>query len=230
MWAITSVTALCCLHLAYSGHAGTPPQGKPSLEVLSVLQKVERAYGSIKSARIETLLTVRGPGGTFFATSRISYEAPNKVHATFEMPTDGGGREGVVFVSDGKTIWQKVGSRLRKWPFSLEVIQNDGPPVYIETLALWDSHRQLMTARGLWDSRLSLSKGKWEGRDWIVVVAQQPKEGLYEYYVDPKTYLISRTMLYVTPGDRTQGVEYRVMRFERNAKIAPDTFKPFPDP
>jgi outer membrane lipoprotein-sorting protein len=167
--------------------------GTQSQDAGAVIQRLNTRYAKIASAKMTVKFTVFGPK-SISAVTTLQYSSPNKiwskvVSSDLSIPT-------FTYVSDGKQV-QAVGRPgYGTKAFALQTVQDDGPPVYKETLLLWDRERQLFErTKGF---GYTAKKEAKDGKQWIVLVEDVPTHAeAYHYYIDPASGLIKRTLMYM---------------------------------
>lgn len=196
-------------------------------EVDELLSKMRKAYRSAKTAKLVVETKVDSQD-KFRAQTKVSFKSPNKIHArTTGLP---GGVE-ITMVSDGRRMIVSGPGGNQNLDFSMQnalrnLVGN------LETICFWDWQRQLSNESGgnMQQSDLSITKEKWEGKEWIVLDEDAPSVGLFvRYYVDPQSFLIWRTIQMTQegkPSKRKVIQDFVVKSLEIDPEIDESIFKP----
>ena len=181
------------------GTAVSRPRASDDVEKL--LAHMRASYQTISGAT----MTYRTTGERPIAGS-IEYARPATITADLDVSHFGN----VNVRADGKTIRvTETGGVPYETSYSLDAIRR-AVVANLEVISLWDSERQLKTAEGGNMAGPDLSIGPsqtWNGREWIVL-DEKAGSGVYRYFIDPKTYLIWRTV--ATRGDGTVFYDGRI--------------------
>ncbi len=199
-----------------------------ALSVSTLLSRMRSAYASAGTARLSAVITFYpSPEQVLRLSLEMEYIKPDRVRVLLSS-----GEERVLVVSDGKVVsvvHEPSGSRLLN-PFSLEHL-NASVPGNLETICFWDWRRQLSSeGEGkMAGSQLRLLSGvEWNGKKWVVLEERDEKlDLLVKYYVDPKTFLIMRTVVYgLARGSLYQ--EAQVVALEAGIKLEEERFRIVP--
>jgi len=196
-------------------------------DVEAMLKTLRDNYQKLKTARIEVSSIVRGQGGEDIPlTSVVTYKAPLSFRMVSKGPTMGAGNS-LIMITDGKQSSTKTpDGKTEKAKFDLDKI---AAPLNLESLCLWDWKRQLSTDKGanMHDSKLRLlQKETWKDKDYMVLEETAERSKVFvRYYIEPKTKLIVRTVVY-SLDDMTQVLQdHKVTKMELNPKVDPSLFK-----
>ena len=197
--------------------------------VEGLLAKMHTAYSKIHSVDMTVTVQLGNPNKYVTTDCRIRWMAPNLIREDISKSKESDNGKviepGFTFVCDGKqqqTIGRRDGKNGIK-PFSPAAVQDDGAPVYKEALCIWDWKRQWSGEKGGKASgfRYQTAAPTSNGKKWIGLAETSPdKTESFQYYIDPNTYLIKRTLYYL-PGDqgwRPVG-NYVVTAFKPNVKL-----------
>lgn len=197
-----------------------------SADVEALLANMRKAYAAVKSARLVTQTVRNGQGPSVNATVTTNYIAPLNVHFAIrgmhEAPKGGQ----AVVVTDGKRIqyhgFSGPANEIRYQPDRLNV----NLPINLETINFYDYKRQLSTERGgnMRRSSLKIVKGEvWKDKTWTVL-EETVDNLLIRYFVDPKTFLMHRTVM---SGLKTKRLlmDAVIVDMRVNAPVDPKLFK-----
>jgi len=190
------------LIIAYCSRQAAMPK-----DVQDLLDKMHAAYSKIHSADMTVSVQLGSPQKYFTLSSRIRYVEPNLFREDISESKSSdpsiASVPGFTFICDGKNE-QCTGRADGKdgiKPFSRAHVQDDGAPVYKEALCVWDWDRQWSPPKGGAGFHYELGSPIVNGKKWIgLAETSADKSESFEYYIDPDTYLIKRT-LYFLPGD-----------------------------
>jgi hypothetical protein len=204
------------------------------VDVDELLNKVHAAYQKIHSADITVRVQFGATEKNYVLTCRTRWVSPYLIHQDISdakpslpsLPIE----HGFTYICDGKKL-QTIGRSKEKdgiKNFSLSSIQDDGAPVYKETTTLWDWQRQWRGEKGGKQAgfQYHTAMPTWNGKKWIGIAEMDPGGEYFQYYVDPKTYLIKRVVYYVAgEKDWVPAGNYVVTAFQANPKIDPSIFR-----
>ena len=158
-----------------------------------LLMRMRDAYASVDHARLETRERRLTPSGWSTREGTVEYWADSRLRARFSIPDYGE----VEVESDGFKI--TVRDATRSGP---DVVRYDAGNLNrallgnLEVYSFYDAFRQLSTAAGGFMSGSSLEVRldmEWAGSSWTVL--EETAGGLrIEYFVDPRSHLIWRTV------------------------------------
>ena len=209
----------------------TYPDAK--IDVNDLMNKMHAAYAKLHSADITVKVQLGSPQKYYVLTCRTRWVSPYLIRQdiseakpnTPDNPTE----HGFTYICDGKNLQTTGRDKDHDGvkPFSLSSIQDDGAPVYKETMTLWDWKRQWCGEKGGKGYEYHTARPTWNGKTWIGLAEINPPHNEYfQYYIDPKTYLIKRVVYYMAGESGWMPVgNYVVDQFTANAKIDRSLFK-----
>lgn len=165
-------------------------------EVEDLLAKMRKAYKGMKSATFMLESTLQGANGDIVVKMKGGFKSPNKMYADIDFED-----MKLKIISDGKRIYalNDVMDQVADIPYSDD---NMGRALNnwanLEVINFYQWKKQLSTTEGnnMYGSKLSIRQNEeWNGKKWIVLEESAPQVNVYvEYYIDPKTHLIWRTV------------------------------------
>jgi outer membrane lipoprotein-sorting protein len=196
-------------------------------DVEQLLAKMRETYSGTRTAR----MVVKTTGSRFGKdpiTTELTYMKERKIYAKLSGQSSLPGRSRV-FISDGKKVSiDDLSGNVQQSEFDLDFIPM---PINLEAMSFWDWKRQLSTAEGanMHDSRFRLRKDvSWNGKSWLVLEETAYGQNVYaEYYIDSKTSLIHRVLVYALKDDKKGklNLETVVTKLERNIRVDSKLFK-----
>ena len=188
------------------------------------LSNVRNAYKDVSSALFYVKFTAtdsRGVEG--HGEVRYEYVAPKQVRAAFKGLAGGL----AVLICDGQKIGTFTSNGKRKLvPFTTKTLTSL-LPTNVETLAFFDSNHVLSRERGgeMFGSELTVFANKeWKSKHWKVLRETNRQDSVQvDYYVDPTTNLIWRTLGEDTKTHK-QFIDAEVLELDIKAKIASSRF------
>jgi len=186
----------------------------------ALLEKMNKAYSSVKSAKF----SVEGKGYVRDATTKMDvvFAAPHKIRATVTGLFGEGSKTIFTTTGDKVTIVDAEG-KMEKREVDFDQMRLTGN---LETLCFWDHKAQLSASDGgnMQGSTLKvIAKESWNGKDWIVLEEDAPQVGVeVRYFIDPKTYLIWRTLTKSKDGGNT--TESWITKLELDPKVSDKDF------
>ena len=198
-------------------------------EVEDLLAKMRKAYKNIGTVTFKLESTILTPNGDIVIHMIGGFKSPNKMYVDIELP---GAR--VKVVSDGKKVYSVRGDseRIMEMPYNIDVLGDALMGANLEVINFYDWERQLSTGAdgNMHDSKLSIRKNeKWNGKNWLVLEESAPKaaegRGVYvEYYIDPKTHFVWRTVQMSLDKEFTRG-DFILKSLKKGAKISDKRFQ-----
>ncbi|MCH8978504.1 MAG: hypothetical protein IH945_04585 [Armatimonadetes bacterium] len=194
-------------------------------EVENLLANMRKAYKTIGTVTFKLESTVLTANGDIVIKMIGGFRSPNMMYVNIDLP---GAR--VKVVSDGKKVYSVRGDseRIREMPYNIDVLGDALLGANLEVINFYDWERQLSTSEGanMHDSTLSIRKNeKWNGKTWLVLEESAPKVDVYvEYYIDPKTNLVWRTVQMSLDKEFTRG-DFILKSLKMNAKISDKRFQ-----
>lgn len=191
------------------------------IDAKTLVKKVHDAYAAVKSARVTMEATGYAGDGKTGVT--LLYAAPKKLKATVKGFAEGGGQ--TTFTTTGGTVAiTDPDGKQAKQEIDFDQLQL---PCNLETMSFWDYQKQLSTDKGgnMETSVLKVvEKEKWNDKEWIVLEEDAPAQKVsVRYFIDPKTYLIWRTV--TTPYSGEQTFESWITKLELDVKVDDKEFK-----
>ena len=154
----------------------------------AVLKRLRATYAKVRTAKMTLTLTV-GDGAKPDAVVTLQYKSPNLIWARttskVKFPPS------FTYMSDGVNLFCKGRPEIGKKKFSLQAVQDDGPPVFKETLALWDARQFGERAAQCWYKALKRTIG---GAAWIELREAHRNGDGYGYFIEGRSGLIKRTV------------------------------------
>ena len=194
-------------------------------EVEELLAKMRKTYQTLGTVTFKLESTILTPNGDIVIHMIGGFKSPNKMYVDIELP---GAR--VKVVSDGKKVYSVRGDseRIMEMPYNIDVLGDALMGANLEVINFYDWERQLSTGAdgNMHDSKLSIRKNeKWNGKTWLVLEEAAPQVGVYvEYYIDPKTHLVWRTVQMSIDKEFTRG-DFILKSLKRGAKISDKRFQ-----
>ncbi|HXH61632.1 MAG TPA: hypothetical protein VNI20_09780 [Fimbriimonadaceae bacterium] len=213
-----TIAALALLALAATSFAA-------SKEVEDLLSSMRKAYKDLGTATFTMQSTLVGDNGDLSIKMVGGFKSPNQMY--IDITSDD---NSVSVVTDGKTIYavRSGSTNVREARFSNDTMGNVLAGANLELINFYDWKRQLSTADGdnMHDSKLAIRKNeKWNDRTWWVLEETAPTVGVYvEYYIDPKTYLVWRTVQMTLDKEFTRG-DFIIKSLKTGVKIDDKKFK-----
>lgn len=175
-------------------------------DVEELLAAMRKSYKEIKTAAFKLESTVQGNNGDITVTMDGVFKSPNKIAVDMNVES-----RTIKVICDGKSVFAMVQDSPTVFSrnYSLDTLGAALMYANLEVINFYDWKRQLSTAAGdnMHDSKLSIRQNeKWNGRTWIVLEEAAPTVGVYvEYYIDPKTNLVWRTVRMSLDKEFVQG-------------------------
>ena len=194
-------------------------------EVEELLAKMRDTYKNIGSVTFTQEATLLTDTGDVTVKMNGGFKSPSSMYVDITAPN---GKAKVV--TDGKNIWALPDGATDVFELKWGLDEMGGVlgGANLEVLNFFDWKRQLSTAKGdnMAESKLSLRKNvKWNDKTWTVLEESAPQVGVYvEYYIDPKTNLIWRTVQMTLDKEFVRG-DFVVKTLTRNAKIDDKKFQ-----
>jgi outer membrane lipoprotein-sorting protein len=194
-------------------------------EVEELLAKMRDTYKNIGSVTFTQEATLLTDTGDVTVKMNGGFKSPNSMYVDITAPN---GKAKVV--TDGKNIWALPDGATDVFELKWGLDEMGGVlgGANLEVLNFFDWKRQLSTAKGdnMAESKLSLRKNvKWNDKTWIVLEESAPQVGVYvEYYIDPKTNLIWRTVQMTLDKEFVRG-DFVIKSLKTGAKIDDKNFK-----
>ena len=194
-------------------------------DVEDLLAKMRKAYKETKTASFELKTFLPLPEGDLVIKMKGWFKSPSKIAVDIEMD-----ERKVNVVSDGKQIYATFtgAEQVAKMDYSIDMLNRILNGANLEVLCFYDWKRQLSTDKGanMHDSVLSIRKEKWKGKEWIVLEESAPQVDVYvEYFIDPKTHYIWRTIQMTLDKEFTNG-EYVLSKLKTGLTISDKRFAP----
>jgi outer membrane lipoprotein-sorting protein len=194
-------------------------------EVEELLAKMRTKYRDIGSVTFTMEATVTAPNGDVTVKMDGGFKSPNLMYA--DISAEG---ETAKVVCDGVKIYAVAADSKQVMEIAYNV-DNMGAVLMganLEIINFYDWKRQLSTAAGdnMHDSKLSLRKNvKWNNKTWTVLEESAPTVDVYvEYYIDPKTNLVWRTVQMSLDKEFIRG-DFIIKAMKTGAKIDAKKFK-----
>lgn len=194
-------------------------------EVEDLLANMRKAYKAVGTATFSMESTLVGDNGDVAVKMTGGFKGPNLLYV--DMKAD---ETAVNVVSDGANIFAVVGgtTRVIELKYSNEALGRVLNGANLELINFYDWKRQLSTAEGdnMHDSKLSIRKSvKWNNKTWLVLEESAPTVGVYvEYYIDPKTFFVWRTVQMSIDKEFTRG-DFVIKSLKTGVKIDDKKFK-----
>jgi len=199
-------------------------------EVEDLLAKMRKAYKNIGTVTFKLESTILAENGDIVIHMIGGFRSPNKMYIDINFDDNR-----VKVVSDGKKVYVVAGNsdRVMEMPYDIDVMGQVLQGANLEVINFYDWERQLSTGQlpsgedaNMHDSKLSIRKNeKWNGKTWLVLEEAAPQVGVYvEYYIDPKTSLVWRTVQMSIDKEFTRG-DYILKSLKRGAKISDKRFQ-----
>jgi outer membrane lipoprotein-sorting protein len=194
-------------------------------EVEELLKKMRDAYKGVSTATFTMEATILGENGDITVKMDGGFKNPNLMY----VDAVGDGNKAHI-VCDGAKIYAMADGmdKLLEIPYSVDNLGGALGAANLEVLNFFDWKRQLSTAKGdnMAESKLSIKKSvKWNNKTWIVLEESAPTVGVYvEYYIDPKTNFIWRTVQMSIDKEFTRG-DYIIKTLKTGAKIDEKKFQ-----
>ena len=194
-------------------------------EVEDLLAKMRNSYRTIGTVTFKLESTILTANGDIVIHMIGGFKSPNKMYVDIELP---GAR--VKVVSDGKKVYSVRGDseRIMEMPYNIDVLGDALMGANLEVINFYDWERQLSTGAdgNMHDSKLSIRKNEqWNGKSWLVLEESAPKVDVYvEYYIDPKTNFVWRTVYMSLDKEFTRG-DYILKSLKLGAKISDKRFQ-----
>lgn len=194
-------------------------------EVEGLLAKMRDTYKNIGTVTFTSEATLQGDAGDIVVKMNGGFKSPNSMYVDITAPN---GKARVN--TDGKKIWALPDGATEVFELTWGLDEMGGvlAGANLELLNFFDWKRQLSTAKGdnMAESKLSIRKNvKWNDKTWIVLEESAPQVGVYvEYYIDPKTNLMWRTVQMTLDKEFVRG-DFIVKSLKTGVKIDDKYFK-----
>ena len=194
-------------------------------EVEDLLTKMRKAYKEVKTATFTLESTLLSGNGDIVVTLKGGFKAPNKMYADIKSA-----EFKMKFISDGKTIFliDSANDEVSDIPYSDSNMGRALSVANLELINFYEWKKQLSTEKdhNMHDSKLSIRQNEeWNGKKWTVLEESAPQAGVYvEYYIDPKTHLIWRTVQMTLDKEFIRG-DYVLKQLKIGVKIDDKRFK-----
>jgi len=194
-------------------------------EVEDLLAKMRKAYKEVKTATFTLESTLLAGNGDIVVTLKGGFKAPNKMYADIKSA-----EFKMKFISDGKTIFliDSANDEVSDIPYSDRNMGRALSVANLELINFYEWKKQLSTEKdhNMHDSKLSIRQNEeWNGKKWTVLEESAPQAGVYvEYYIDPKTHLIWRTVQMTLDKEFIRG-DYVLKQLKIGVKIDDKRFK-----
>jgi outer membrane lipoprotein-sorting protein len=203
--------------------AAPPPQA--SKEVEDLLAKMRNAYKTVGTATFSMEATILAENGDVVVKMDGGFKSPNLMYV------DAVSEENKAhIVSDGTKIYAVADgvARVLEIPYNVDNMGRVLSGANLELINFYDWKRQLSTAKGdnMAESKLSIRKNeKWNNKTWTVLEEAAPAMDVYvEYYIDPKTYFVWRTVQMSLDKEFTRG-DFVVKALKTGVKIDEKKFQ-----
>ena len=194
-------------------------------EVEDLLAKMRKAYKDVKTATFTLESTLLADNGDIVITLTGGFKSPNKMYVDIEFDD-----MKMKVISDGKRIYvfNPLFDEIRDIPYNDERMGRALSAADLELINFYDWELQLSTEKehNMNGSKLSIRKDEeWNGKKWIVLEESAPQVNVYvEYYIDPKTHLIWRTVRMDIDKEFIRG-DYVLKKLKTGVKIDDKKFK-----
>lgn len=188
-------------------------------EVEDLLAKMRVAYKNIGTATFRLESTLLAENGNLVLKMIGGFSSPNKMYVFIDSEDIH-----LKIISDGKRIYavNDTVEQVADIPFSNLRLGQALSFANLEVLNFFDWEKQLSTSESanMSDSELSIRKNvDWNGKTWLVLEESAPQVGVYvEYYIDPESHLIWRTVQMTLDKKITRG-DYILKALNRGAKV-----------
>ncbi len=189
-------------------------------KVEDLLAKMREAYKNIGTVTFKLESTILAEDGDIVIHMIGGFRSPNMMYVYIDFDENR-----VKVVSDGENVYVAAGDsdRVMEMPYNIDMMGSVLRGANLEVINFYDWERQLSTSDGanMHDSNLSIRRNeKWNGKTWLVLEESAPMVGVYvEYYIDPKTYLVWRTVQMSLDKEITRA-EFILKALNRGAKIS----------
>jgi len=204
---------------ASAAHAADP-------QVEALLSNMRNAY---KQAKSVTFTTETKNGDQDFVSS-FSFLSPSKIRVDVTSPGSKPSGALLTKISDGKTVSSKLRnqSEFKEEAYTPTRFASI-VPVNLESICFFDWAQQLSTAPGknMEHSTFKITLGQdWNGKKWTVLHETAAAQKIVcQYYIDPKTFLIWRTIIKPMPGGpKDSESDSKITKLNLSAKIDPSVF------
>lgn len=199
-------------------------------EVEDLLAEMRKAYKNVGTVTFKLESTILAENGDIVVQMVGGFRSPNKMYVNIDFDN-----RQVKVVSDGKKVYVVVGNsdRIVEMPYDIDIMGQVLQGANLEVINFYDWERQLSTGQlsngedaNMHDSKLSIRRNeKWNGKTWLVLEESAPQVGVYvEYYIDPKTHLVWRTVQMSIDKEFTRG-DFILKSLKRGAKISDKRFQ-----
>ncbi len=194
-------------------------------EVEALLKKMRDTYKGVSTATFTMEATIQAENGDISVKMDGGFKNPNLMY----VDASGDGNKAHI-VCDGTKIYATAEgmAQVLEIPYNVDNMGRMISGANLEVLNFFDWKRQLSTAKGdnMAESKLSLRKNvKWNNKTWIVLEESAPQANVYvEYYIDPKTNFIWRTVQMSLDKEFTRG-DFVIKKLTIGAKIDDKRFK-----
>ena len=194
-------------------------------EVEELLAKMRTKYKDIGSVTFTMEATITADNGDVTVKMDGGFKSPNLMYADITAEN-----ETAKVVCDGLKIYAIAADskQVLEIPYNVDNMGRVLMGANLEIINFYDWKRQLSTAAGdnMHDSKLSLRKDvKWNNKTWTVLEESAPTVGVYvEYYIDPKTNLVWRTVQMSLDKEFVRG-DFVIKSMKTGVKIDDKKFK-----
>lgn len=204
--------------LALLGQVGPPIDPQTA----ALLDKMSKAYKAIHSAKVTSSYSETKNALSVSIKSESTFLAPASFRiVSTGLPTLSG--SGYTLVTDGKLI-RTDGLPSKPWTskYSRRDMVLNLPQVNLEVLCLWDWNRQLSYQRGggMFRSTFKISSERRDGKSFTVLEETARRSQVrVRYFVDPSTFLISRTEVFDLTTNATPFQIYQIEKMELGVPV-----------
>lgn len=194
--------------------------------VEELLAKMRETYKNVGTATFAMEATILGQNGDITVKMDGGFKSPNLMYV--DASSEEGGKAHIV--SDGTKIYAQAEGmdQILEIPYNVDNMGRVLSGANLEVLNFFDWKRQLSTAKGdnMHESKLSIRRDvKWNNKTWIVLEESAPTVGVYvEYYIDPKTSFIWRTVQMSLDKEFVRG-DFVIKSLKTGVKIDDKRFK-----
>jgi outer membrane lipoprotein-sorting protein len=194
-------------------------------DVEELLAKMRNSYKNIGTVSFTSEATVLADAGDILIKMSGGFKSPNLMYV--DIVAEGNKAQAI---SDGTKIYATAdgATSVFEVAYDVDIMGRILSGANLELLNFFDWKRQLSTAKGdnMADSKLSIRKNvKWNDKTWTVLEESAPQVGVYvEYYIDPKTNLIWRTVQMTLDKEFIRG-DFIIKTLKTGVKIDEKRFK-----